>query len=267
MRTTIELAGIPIELVTDSGTLSRDIQNNWKGFISKKNPHATIRVISETCPEKPATNTKDDARFSGNIYELHNWFADGRFDFSGKSGEVRIRIEEGKMLDALGRFVRNVWGLFLLQRGMLLMHAAAVGMGRHGYLFLGPSSSGKTTIAGKSSGQRLCDDSVILKMDAKGRPCIIPTMLGGDYPAVKEQEFPLKGAYFIRQSDRLKSRKLTETEAFYGMLNNCIPFMGFERRSPEVFRRLFKLAHSYSSIADCYALESRKEDDVWKVIR
>jgi hypothetical protein len=267
MRITIELAGISMELITDNNDITDYIKKDWNAFISKKKPTGSIRITSEVTSRKFGAYEKEDVFFSDKIYKSNNWFNTGRFDFNRNKGEVHVKIKEDNPITTLRSFLRNLWALFLVQKGMLLMHAAAIKKGQYGYIFSGPSRSGKTTIVSRSNKQSLGDDVVVLKKDANDRPIIISTMLGGEYPAGKEEEVPLKGVYFIEQGTELRAEKLSETDAFYNMLHNSIPFMLFEKRSPEIFRKLFRLVPSYSSIADCYMLVSRKEDDVWKVIR
>ena len=266
MKITIELAGMPMELIVDNNDVFECIKREWKRFTTKNVPFGRINVTAGYTDGKLSGVVESGFHFSGGVYTSNNRFSGGSFDFRSGTGSVNVMINKNRLY-GLSRFLVPIWSIFLLHKQKLLMHACGVEKSGQGYMFSGPQQSGKSTIAQKSSKYHIFGDEIIILSLKDDSVVMSPTMLEGEYLARKGEEAALKKIYFIEHGNRLTVKKMTDQEKFYSVMKNSFPFMLFEKKSPEVFRTLFKLASHYSLMVDCYRLTSRKEDDVWEVIK
>ena len=79
--------------------------------------------------------------------------------------------------DFAGFFVRSPFTVLLQQRGVLTLHAAAVGTGAGAALLLGPSGAGKSSLAAalvERGCSLLADDLTGVTLDAGERPVALP---------------------------------------------------------------------------------------------
>jgi hypothetical protein len=103
----------------------------------------------------------------------------------------------------------------LAEREGAFMHASAVDFNNKGYIFPGGSGAGKSTISRnfvlKNHGV-LSDDRVAIRKIG-GCFRVFGTPWAGDAEIAENRSLPLKGIFFIHQSDELAIKELTPAEA------------------------------------------------------
>lgn len=103
----------------------------------------------------------------------------------------------------------------LSEREGAFMHASAVDFNGKGYIFPGRSGAGKSTISQnfvlKNRGV-LSDDRVAIRKIG-GNFTVFGTPWSGDAEIAENRKLPLRGIFFIRQSDEIVIKKLTPAEA------------------------------------------------------
>lgn len=95
-----------------------------------------------------------------------------------------------------------VLGRLLAYRGGCIMHSLGIILNGNGYLFIGHSSAGKSTMAQilKTEAVILCDDrNIIRKLD--DRLMVYGTWSHGDVPDISPLSAPLKGLFFLEKSN------------------------------------------------------------------
>ena len=264
MKIRVTLAGITIELDVADGRLSELLSGRWKGFITAEMPSISLTVTSEEMSEGRQSERTDDMTFDGRLFSSNIRLSECTADFKTKKGKIILAGTEAEIWSSMERFITGLFSILLIEKNMLLMHAAALQRDGKAYVFSGPPDSGKTTVAEKDMRNLLCDEAVVLKSTESGL-MTIPTMFSGNYPAKISQEMPLGNIYFIRHGSGLKAERLPVAESFYNIILNSFAFMLFGKGSAYVFSALMRKVPYFSSFP-CFALESRKEDRIGEMI-
>lgn len=113
---------------------------------------------------------------------------------------------------------------FLTGKG-LLIHACGIGVNNKGYLFVGQSGKGKTTIAelSKKIGAKvLSDDRVIIRI-LKGRVYIFGTPWHGDFAEISNDSFILKKMFFLTHGKENKVVPVSNLNAVYEIIRHSFP--------------------------------------------
>jgi hypothetical protein len=103
----------------------------------------------------------------------------------------------------------------LAEREGAFMHASAVDFNGKGYIFPGRSGAGKSTISRNfvlKNREVLSDDRVAIRKIG-GSFTVFGTPWSGDAEIAENRNLPLKGIFFIRQSDEIVIKELTPAEA------------------------------------------------------
>ncbi len=114
-------------------------------------------------------------------------------------------------------------GRLLAYRDGCIMHSLGIILGGNGYLFVGHSDAGKSTMATmmKNHALILCDDrNIIRKMD--GTFQLSGTWSHGDIPDVSSRIAPLKAIFFLQQSDVDQIEPLDDQVRVFESLLACL---------------------------------------------
>lgn len=104
-----------------------------------------------------------------------------------------------------------------------LLHSSGLIYKGNGYLFVGHSGAGKTTIAQimAPSSTVLCDDRNIIRKFEHGYS-LFGTWRHSDLVTVSPHSAPLKGIFFLNQSKKNKISKIHEHKKSFFMLMDCL---------------------------------------------
>lgn len=116
-----------------------------------------------------------------------------------------------------------VLGRLLAYRSGCIMHSLGIILNGNGYLFIGHSSAGKSTMAQilKKEAVILCDDrNIIRKLD--DRLMVYGTWSHGDVPDISPLSAPLKGLFFLEKSDSNELISVKEKSDSVKILLACL---------------------------------------------
>lgn len=116
-----------------------------------------------------------------------------------------------------------LFGRMLAYRSGCIMHSLGIILNENGYLFVGHSSAGKSTMAQMLGKEAivLCDDrNIIRKID--NELFIYGTWSHGDVPDISPLSAPLKGIFFLEQSDVNKLVRIEENSVSLKLLLACL---------------------------------------------
>ena len=160
----------------------------------------------------------------------------GARDLSQISAALWTPLDEGPVfLSQVENFFRLLVAYRLLKLGGVLFHSAGVVSNQRGFLFMGHSGAGKTTISRLSlaSGRQVLSDDMNalcpLSSDAlAGPPTVEKLPFAGDLgrtPTARKR-YPLAGLYRLKKgTDRLRPVRRSQAVAF---LIGCAPFVNVD---------------------------------------
>ena len=199
--TIVDVAGVAIAVSTTDDARRMAVVDALAGFPETVDPPAasiTVDAAPATAPAGPPRAEELGFRF---------WIADDGVVASSMSAvlhvagdDAAIHVAEDDDLDVVEGLVAVALAWLLAPRARYLVHGAAIARGGVGYLVLGESRAGKSTLAAgalEAGWAVLSDDLVVLAPDGAGislfgvhRDPAIPMELGGP---VVERGTPLDG--------------------------------------------------------------------------
>ncbi|MBQ3699110.1 MAG: hypothetical protein II886_04280 [Prevotella sp.] len=141
-------------------------------------------------------------------------YREGRLVTAGK--HTKMSIDNALMI---------MFALAAADKGTVLFHAAVVSYEGKGYMFLGPSGTGKSTHA--SLWQRYIagtalvnDDNPIVRIDKKGGAMVYGSPWSGKTPCYRNVSYPLGGIVLLSQAPYNKIERLNGIYAYAALMES-----------------------------------------------
>ncbi len=241
---TIGIAGIGLSFLFDqnlskSGVEDRDI---YYEFITDIRPETKFRVHHDSFPEKSRGKEIFDSGSAWSLFrdQGKHVLQDSSFDFDPppnqlvilesdfKSGNIYIndKLFKNLLLDPLGFPLNQVLMILLLSRCKgVMLHACGIDDRGYGYLFLGNSGHGKSTIArlwSENQATVLNDDRIIVR-EKNGELLMHGTPWPGDFKEVSSKGLAIRKLFFLRHGEKNSVVPKNSTEAVLMLLTRCFP--------------------------------------------
>jgi energy-coupling factor transporter ATP-binding protein EcfA2 len=137
------------------------------------------------------------------------------------------------------------------------LHACGVNYKGSGFVFMGHSGAGKSTIAKmfKGKAQVLCDDRVIIK-ESRGALKLYGTWSHGEVEEVNCAGVPLKAIFFLRQAKTNSLFRIENKKLIVFKLCACLikPFV-----TSDWWRKVLNLVEKSASQSDIFMLSFNKK--------
>jgi hypothetical protein len=153
----------------------------------------------------------------------------------------------------------------LAERGGCYIHASGVVLDGKGFLFVGHSNAGKSTMAMmlKDQAKILCDDRMIVRRWPDGFK-IHGTWSHGDVPDVAANSAPLKAMLFLKQDRENLLIPLDHPQEIIGTLLACvIRPLG----TADWWDKTFTLVEAMAREVPCYSLHFNKDGGVTDLLK
>lgn len=160
--------------------------------------------------------------------------------------------------------IRIIFSYRLLDQDGLLLHAAGVVRDGQGYLFVGESNAGKSTVARCSAtiGAVLSDDLTIAYM-TKPSGSIFGTPFFGEFSTgVTNTSAPIAGIYFLRKATINKCLRLDSNQTVTRLLKSVM-FFGHDVAA---ITHILRLATEFSARVPCYELQFLPNASFWRCL-
>jgi len=238
-KITSEIGGIRISFLFDESQHADEIKDN--GY--DNSTQTRLRIHHGYVPEM---NIKERAFDSGSTWALYR--SGGKYvlqndslesgsppdtlvvlepDF--KSGDIYSRNNEfnqNLFSDCLGYPLNQILMIILLSLGKgVLLHACGIDDGGYGYLFLGNSGHGKSTMARlwfENQATVLNDDRIIVR-EKDGRFWMYGTPWHGDFKELSLKGLPIRKIFFLRHSEQNSAVPRKGAEAVSMLLTRSFP--------------------------------------------
>jgi hypothetical protein len=206
-----------------------------------------------------------DRRSRSGVRDVWSYEFAGRLSLSRREADLALVEESGAQFDrGLENYLRTLTASLILDRGGLLVHAAAVVRGGRGYLFFGPSGSGKTTVTRLSPRDTVLGDDLALVLPAREGFVVAGIPFGMVHHHVPDtnDSFPLVALLRLVQSKDVLRQRLEGARALAELVS-CLPFCMQDQT--EAVRAL-ENAGRILVAAPAWRLFFREDEAFWKVI-
>lgn len=149
-----------------------------------------------------------------------------------------------------------------------LVHSSAVSARGSGYLFIGPSGMGKSTVAELSRDFGVLNDEMnIISPSDKGGFTLHPSPFNGYFPRKAAEEVPLRGIFLLRHHRECRLEPVSAGSAAAEITTQIVPPLGFEDPfTPAVSRLMMEKALSLVTAVPVHLLYFPIEGGFWPLI-
>jgi len=239
---TIGIGGIGLSFLFDRDLSESGVEDIDYKFITDIIPETKLRVHHDSLPQRSIGKKIFDSGSTWALYRDQGKYVlqDSTFDSDPppsqlvilesdfKSGDIYINDEIFKnlSLDPLGYPLNQVLMILLLSRCKgLMLHACGIDDRGHGYLFLGNSGHGKSTIArlwSENKATVLNDDRIIVR-EKNGELFMYGTPWPGDFKEVSSKGLAIRKLFFLRHGEKNSVVPKKGREAVLMFLTRCFP--------------------------------------------
>ena len=263
----VEIAGITIRIRTKSFAILESLKAHYKKFISK-NSNFSLNFDVYLSPtihfDNPdgSDNFFNEQIFQNNKCTVFSNYFTGFIDINNNYGKLVCNEFDPQSL--LEHFLRIAYAICALQKGVLLFHAAAVVKKGMGYVFFGPSGTGKSTVA-KLSDQCLTlgDDLIVIKkVNNRFRVYATPLNVDNNWLQITNSNTAISGMYRLKKHKTNFISTISQAQALAELMS-CIPSINKNLKGSS---SAFDICTQIIKQIPCYELFFTRDTKFWRLI-
>ena len=187
------------------------------------------------------------------------------------AGRINKRTKQGKLICAevdasswLEHFLRVAYSWMALDREGLLFHGAGLINSNQGYIFFGPSESGKTTVTRLSPQCTVLGDDLIMLRKLNGYFTVYasPFNVRTEQMRLKNDQAHIYGLYRLRQDKKTFIKEMHPAKAVSELLSSA-PLI--DQNYPGSLKAL-DFCHQIVQQIPCFNLHFTRDDSFWSCI-
>lgn len=252
------IAGIRFSLASEYKRHIEQLEDNYKPFLCSADEKCDLRINVTAMKNfsKPSGITSKNSVLPlslryGNDFRLEGDISRGLFT-----------VEARKDFDLTG-IIRVITAAVLFEKDGFLLHASGIKGGDRGYIFCGPSESGKTTIARLSGGRDVLSDETVAVRKVRNRWYAYATPFWGDLGRQdRSSRANLRAIFFIFKGAGFSHHRLRHREA----VKRLIPNINLVDRDSYRMERLFDIASEAAQSVPCHDLYFKPHRSIWRYI-
>lgn len=279
---TIGIAGIGLSFQFDQNLPDSGVEDAYSEFITDMRPETKLQVHLGSLPQRSKGKKIFD---SGSTWALCRdqgkyILQDSSFDSDPppnqfvilesnlKSGDIYInnKVFKNLSLNPLGSPLNQVLMIILLSRCKgVMLHACGIDDRGCGYLFLGNSGHGKSTIArlwSENKATVLNDDRIIIR-EKNGEILMYGTPWPGDFKEVLSKALPIRKLFFLRHGEKNSTVPKNGAEAVLMLLTRCFPPL-WDKKGMEY---TIDFCHRLVNKIPCYELNFVPDREIFDFVR
>jgi len=195
----LNIADIVISIRSEKSGLEEEIASQYKGFLAPDEKETDYDLTVNALPRE------DEVR-DIEVKSLADGFQIQGEDFSCRWDRKKREVSAGLYPEAtiVNTFLRVLFSVLLAERDGFLIHSAGVVWEGKGCLFVGPSSSGKTTTARMAQEEqklRVLNDELVAVRKMNDRFYLYATPFKGEHDGPLEAfRAPLEKFFFLKKN-------------------------------------------------------------------
>jgi hypothetical protein len=253
----ISIGKIVVAIACSDLRLIRALTKKYKNFLSANHPSYTVRVSLNSRLSSTrgitATEKKGACLINGGEFR-------GRFTWRLRQAKIELR-PHASVVDS---FLRVFYSLILNRHQGFLIHAAGLSTQEKGYLFAGPSSSGKTTVARRADPFLVLNDELALIRIYKNTSRVFATPFRGEYRGpISNSSVKLAALCFLDKQQKDTCRPLARTDTLIQLMENIFCFTD----QPKETADLLTLCSRLVTHVPGYTVNTKRGRDIQKIVR
>lgn len=224
----------------------------------------------EDWPEIPSSLFTTKRTFTGG-FEIADGLVRGDFDPATGRGTLRVKYALTKA-DLTRVFEQLLYQAFYSARrasghDSFLIHSSGVIRGGDGFLFVGASEAGKTTVADLSAHHQVVNDEICLIEFTPEGALLHGTPFNGHFPRKSPGSAPLRAILLLAQGAVHELADTDRGPAVAALAGQIVPPVGLaDQLDGKVRLEMLELADRLGAAAPVRRLSFRKDDGFWQVL-
>jgi hypothetical protein len=215
----IKIAGFSIGIRAEKTEYLEQLEKFYKGFVSNDKKSDFLIGIEDRTEIKTVPTTKYVSVIRKNnhykvVNENRKSYVFG--DIFPEEKRCSYYNQYNPMIiPFFDSFLKSCVHILLEKKNGVFLHASAVNLKGKGYVFSGPSTSGKTTIVNMKKGLDIISEEYVTVCKHNGYYSIFETPWCGRH----NQQTKLDKIFFLKKDKNLKFQKLSTAESFMEILS------------------------------------------------
>jgi hypothetical protein len=269
----IQLGQAVLELVCHDEAFATSMRRYFGQGAITADPTVSLTmhlVTHETNPTVP-TSLLLDKQADGASFDLADGLVTGRLDPASGRGELHVKtiLTNGRMTRV---FEQVLYQLFhtaarILAYDAVLVHSAGVVADGRGFLFVGASEAGKSTVADLSQAHAVVNDEMNLIEFTPDGPWLRPSPFNGHYPEKRAATAPLTAILLLDKGAEHGVSAVGSARAAAAIAAQvAAPVALEEAPTPAASRAMMEQAIRLVSTVPTRQLTFRRDDGFWPVL-
>jgi len=221
----VGIGGVKVGLGGVPGALGARVRRRYAPFLERGAPDLVLELSCGKDGAHRPTEMPLVERTGPRTFSIQYGTLAAELDLAAGRG----RAEIPSSIWVVDSLLRMTFGLLLLERGGLLLHASGVLVGRRALVCFGPSGVGKTTIARSVPREQvMCDEMIALVPQGAGVRAY-GTPFHGDYRICAPLTAPLAALVRLVQGSTDELASLSPAAAAQALLNSMLFFCRDDR--------------------------------------
>ncbi len=231
----------------------------------------TLEVFGDEEPVVVPDSLVATKRLAGDEFTAAGGLVTGRYDPRTRRGELRVHwvLTKAQMTRVFEQILYQAFYSARAARGYeaVLMHASGVVRSGDGFLFVGASGAGKSTVADLSQDFIVLNDEVCLVEFGAGGPLLCSTPFNGLYRRKHAARAPLRAVVLLVHGSAHHLEPVGAAAAVAALTGQVVAPLGLEDAlSPRVSVRMLDLAGRLATAAPVRRLAFTPDPGFWRVI-
>jgi len=253
------------------------VRNFYKDFLSKNEPDLTIEVNIVLHNEEIdiPSNILMSKTVDGNNFNFHSGLITGNIDMDKKQCiiDVKNALLKERSVRIFEQFLIQVYYTILKQKNRenvkntSFVHGCAVSRDGCGFLFSGPSGTGKSTIAKLSSDFKILNDELVIVNRSNGNYFVRSSPFRGDFKNSINGSSPLSALFLIKHGTKNILRRISKTEFLTRFVREVIYSDSLlSTKKKESFLEMMDFCSGIADIVPFYELQFLPDKNFWDCI-
>ncbi len=256
---------------------SPDIKAMAQGYFGFENPKDSpeliigISIINRRIPPDIPDSLFLNKNVNGNEFSISDGLIRGTYDPGQRLWDMEVL---SPLLD--GTFVR-IFEQILYQayysavkaadNETFLIHSAGIIRNGSGYLFVGASEKGKSTIANLSKNYHILNDEINLVRFSDTGVTLYGTPFNGFFHDKSVGHAPLKTVFLLEHGPEHQLSAISPAEAVKTLMSQIVPPIGLEETMTSITKnKMFDYAEKIVNDIPVYRLSFKPDNGFWGII-